>query len=58
MILEKVYIVIKFNEKSGLKIYTELNSKLRQKAKNDFGKDFRLMNNAAFWKNYGKCEKT
>ena len=50
--------MIKFNEKSGLKKYTDLNSKLRQKAKNNFGKDFKLMNYAAFWKSYGKCEKT
>ena len=56
--MEKIYRVIKFNEKSGLKIYTDLNSKLRQKAKDNFGKDFKLMNYAAFWKNYGKCEKT
>ena len=36
-----------------------MNTKLRQKAKNNFEKDFfKLMNNAVFWKNYGKCQKT
>ena len=35
-----------------------MNTKLRTEAKNDFEKDFsKLMNNAVFWKNYGKCKK-
>ena len=33
-------------------------TKLRQKAKNNFEKDFfKLRNNAVFWKNYGECKK-
>ena len=36
-----------------------MNTKLTQKAKTNFEKDFfKLMNNADFGKNYGKCEKT
>ena len=35
-----------------------MNTKLKQKAKNNFAEDFfKLMNNAGFRKNHGKCEK-
>ena len=35
-----------------------MNNKLRQKVRTSFEKGFfKLINNVAFWKNYGKCEK-
>ena len=43
--------MIKINQKSWLKPYIEINAKLRQKAKNNFDKDFfKLMNNTVFRK--------
>ena len=58
-ILKKYHRVIKFNQKAWLKPYIDMNTKIRQKPKNYFEKDFfKLMNNAIFWKNYEKCEET
>ena len=49
LILKKVHRKIKFNKKYWLKPSIDMNTKLRQKAKNNFGKDFfKLMNNAVF----------
>ena len=50
MILKRVHRVIEFNQKVWLKPYIDMN-KLRQKPKNNSGKDFsKLFNNAGFGK--------
>ena len=49
LILEKVHPMIEFNQSAWLKPYTDFNTELRKKAKNDFEKDFfKLMNSAVF----------
>ena len=40
LVLKKVHNVIKFNQNAWLKPYTDMNTDLRKKAKNDFAKDF------------------
>ena len=59
LILKEVHKSIQFNQKAWLKSYIDMNAKLRTEVRNDFEKCFfKLMNNAAFWKNYGKYKKT
>ena len=51
LVLKKVYREIKFNQNAWLKPYIDMNSDLREKAKNDFEEDiFKFKNNAVFVK--------
>ena len=52
LILKKAHRVINFNQKTSIKPYIDMNTKLRQKAKTNSEKDFfKLMNNTVFGKN-------
>ena len=56
--MNKVLIVIKFDQKSWLKTCIYMNTKLKRKAKNEFEKHFfKLMHNSVFGKTMGNVRK-
>ena len=58
LFLKNLHRIIKFKPKAWLKSYINMNTNLRGKAKNDFGRDFlKFMSNAVFGKTIGNVRK-
>ena len=57
LVLKNVYRVINFNQKDWLEPFNNMNTKLRQKVKYNFEKDFFKMNNAAIGKTMENVRK-
>ena len=60
LLLKIIHKVTKFNQEAWLESCTDMSSKLRKNAKNDFEKKifFQVDQQCSFWNNYVKCEKT
>ena len=58
LVLKKVHTMIQLNQKPWLKLYIDMNTKLKQKAKTNFEKDFfKQMNKAVFGKTMKNMRK-